>query len=143
MTIRPYEESDEAGVAALWREVFPDAPLWNHPETDIHRKLTVQRELFFVAKAQPESASESEIIGTAMGGFDGHRGWVYYVAVNPRLRRKGIGKALMERVERGLIEIGCPKLNLQVRADNHTVISFYRRLGYNVEERASLSKRLE
>jgi len=74
--IRPYSESDEAAVAALWRQVFPGSPSWNHPETDIQRKLSVQRELFLVA------ALGSAIVGTAMAGYDGHRGWVYYVAVS-------------------------------------------------------------
>lgn len=134
--IRPYLESDETAVAELWREVFPGSPKWNHPETDIQRKLTVQRQLFLVA------VLDSEIVGTAMGGYDGHRGWVYYVAVNPRHRRQGIGTALMTGVEEGLVRIGCPKLNLQVRASNHEVVSFYERLGYGIEERTSMGKRL-
>jgi len=135
--IRPYSESDEAAVAELWREVFPGSPSWNHPETDIQRKLSVQRELFLVA------ALGSEIVGTAMAGYDGHRGWVYYVAVSPRHRRQGIGTALMNNVEQRLASLGCPKLNLQVRASNHEVVSFYESLGYEAEERISMGKRLE
>jgi ribosomal protein S18 acetylase RimI-like enzyme len=134
--IRSYLDSDEAAVAALWREVFPGSPTWNHPETDIQRKLAVQRELFLVA------VLDSEIVGTAMGGYDGHRGWVYYVAVSPRHRRQGIGTALMAGVEERLARIGCPKINLQVRASNDQVVSFYERLGYKVEERVSMGKRL-
>lgn len=121
----------------LWRQVFPDAPPWNRPETDIRRKLSVQRELFLVA------AIGSELVGTAMAGYDGHRGWVYYLAVSFQHRRKGIGKALMQQAEEDLVRMGCPKLNLQVRASNHEVISFYKHLGYQVEERVSMSKRLE
>ena len=136
VNIRPYLESDEAAVAELWREVFPGSPAWNHPETDIRRKLAVQRELFLLA------VLDSEIVGTAMGGYDGHRGWVYYVAVSPRHRRQGIGTALMTGVEEGLARIGCPKLNLQVRASNHPVVAFYKRLDYKVEERVSMGKRL-
>ena len=135
--IRPYSESDEAAVADLWRQVFPGSPSWNHPETDIQRKLSVQRELFLVA------ALGSEIVGTAMAGYDGHRGWVYYVAVSPRHRRQGIGTALMNNVEQRLASLGCPKLNLQVRASNHEVVSFYESLGYEAEERISMGKRLE
>jgi len=135
--IRPYSESDEAAVAELWRQVFPGSPSWNQPETDIQRKLSVQRELFLVA------ALGSEIVGTAMAGYDGHRGWVYYVAVSPRHRRQGIGTALMRNVEQRLASLGCPKLNLQVRASNHEVVSFYENLGYEVEERISMGKRLE
>lgn len=137
MEIRPYEEVDEAAVAALWREVFPDAPAWNHPETDIRRKLAVQREAFLVAVV------DGELVGTAMGGYDGHRGWVYYVVVSPNHRRQGIGAALMEGVEERLARIGCPKINLQVRATNDEVVCFYERLGYRVEERISMGKRLE
>jgi ribosomal protein S18 acetylase RimI-like enzyme len=136
MKIRSYSESDEAAVAKLWREVFPGSPWWNHPETDIQRKLAVQRELFLVATI------DSKIVGTAMAGYDGHRGWVYYVAVSPRHRRQGIGTALMERVEEELAGLGCPKLNLQVRASNEEVVAFYRKLGYQIEERISMGKRL-
>lgn len=136
MEIRPYQEADEAAVASLWRDVFPDSSAWNHPETDIERKLSVQRELFFVA------VIESEPVGTAMAGFDGHRGWVHLVAVHPSHRGKGIGRALMARVEQGLERIGCPKLNLQVRASNREVVTFYERLGYKIEERVSMAKRL-
>ena len=136
MEIRPYSESDEAAVAELWREVFPGSPSWNHPETDIQRKLAVRRELFLVATI------DSEIVGTAMAGYDGHRGWVYYVAVSPRHRRQGIGTALMKRAEEELAGLGCPKLNLQVRASNEEVVAFYRKLGYETEERISMGKRL-
>lgn len=135
--VRTYADEDEEGVANLWREVFPDAPAWNRPEDDIRRKLAIQRELFLVAE------QDGRIVGSAMAGYDGHRGWVYYVAVAPDRRRQGIGTALMDEVERGLARIGCPKLNLQVRADNEAVVAFYRRLGYAVEERISMGKRLD
>lgn len=135
--IRPYSEPDEAAVAELWRQVFPGSPSWNHPETDIRRKLSVQRELFLVA------ILGSEIVCTAMAGYDGHRGWVYYVAVSPRHRRQGIGATLMRNVEQRLANLGCPKLNLQVRASNHEIVSFYEKLGYQAEERISMGKRLE
>ena len=134
MEIRPYLESDEAAVAELWREVFPESPSWNHPETDIQRKLCIQRELFLVATI------DSRLVGTAMAGFDGHRGWVYYVAVSPTRRRQGIGSALMKAVEEKLAAMGCPKLNLQVRASNDEVVAFYKRLGYETEERVSMGK---
>jgi ribosomal protein S18 acetylase RimI-like enzyme len=135
--IRTYEESDEAAVAALWREVFPDAPAHNIPEDDIRRKLAVQRELFFVA------VDGGDVVGTALAGYDGHRGWVYYVAVKPSRRRRGIGAALMKRVEEALTAAGCPKLNLQVRAPNRDAVAFYEKLGYVVEERVSMGKQLE
>ena len=136
MQIRPYCESDETGVARLWREVFPDAPSWNEPEADIRRKLAVQPELFLVATV------DSKIVGTAMAGYDGHRGWVHYVAISPERRKQGIGAALMAEVEERLGKMGCPKLNLQVRASNEDVIAFYKKLGYNVEDRVSMAKLL-
>ena len=134
--IRPYRRSDEKAVAALWREVFPDAPGWNVPEEDIARKLNIQREFFLVALA------DGRLVGTAMAGFDGHRGWVYYVAVSLDHRREGIGAALMKRVEEALAGAGCPKLNLQIRGSNHEVKEFYSTLGYEVEDRISMAKRL-
>jgi len=136
MNVRPFEESDGEAVAALWRDVFPDAPPWNDPGRDIERKLAVQRELFLVA------CESDRVLGTAMAGYDGHRGWVYYVAVSPAHRRRGIGAALMRSVEDALEERGCPKLNLQVRSSNRGVVEFYGRLGYEVEDRVSMGKRL-
>lgn len=136
LKLRSYKQSDEPQVVKLWRHVFPDSPPWNDPHKDIARKLSVQRELFIVA------VLEDELVGTAVGGYDGHRGWVYYVAVKPDLRRQGIGAALMQRVEQDLAELGCPKLNLQIRAENTDVVAFYESLGYHVEERVSMGKRL-
>jgi len=136
MNIRTFTNKDTEIVAVLWREVFPDDPPWNIPEEIIDRKLKVQPELFFIAE------DGGEIVGTVIAGYDGHRGWVHYVAVSPVHRRKGIGKALMDRAEQELRAIGCPKLNLQVRGSNTEVIEFYKRLGYVVEDRVSMSKRL-
>ncbi len=134
--IRPYREADERAVVSLWRRVFPDAPAWNVPRQDIERKLGVQRELFLVA------TQEGTIVGTAMAGFDGHRGWVYLLCVQPERRRRGIGAALMRRVESDLAALGCHKLNLQVRAGNEAVVAFYSTLGYSIEPRISMAKRL-
>ena len=136
MEISVYKDSDEREVAQLWLTVFSDAPVWNKPSEDIKRKLEIQRELFYVAKI------EGKVVGTAMAGYDGHRGWVYYVATLPEYRRQGIGKALMDTVEKGLSKIGCPKLNLQVRSGNYEAVEFYRRLGYDIEDRVSMAKRL-
>lgn len=137
LRIRAYRETDEAAVATLWRRVFPDAPAWNRPEDDIRRKLTVQRELFLVAFLN------NDLVGTAMAGFDGHRGWVYYVAVAPEQRRRGIGRQLMDAAERGLAATGCTKVNLQVRSGNDRVVAFYNQLGYGEEPRVSMGKRLD
>ncbi len=136
LLIRPYRESDKNGVTVLWNEAFPDNSPWNVPGDDIARKLKVQRELFLVAE------KGGKIVGSAMAGFDGHRGWVYYVAVINKIRRQGVGRKLMQAVEKGLAQIGCTKLNLQVRSSNLDVVEFYKKLGYGVEDRISMAKRL-
>ena len=133
--IRSYKHTDEEEIIELWRIVFPDAPAHNDPTEDICTKLNIQPGLFYVA------VSDGRLVGSAMSGFDGHRGWVYYVAIHPDYRRKGIGTDLMKKVETSLIEIGCPKLNLQIRADNVEVQAFYESLGYRVEDRISMGKR--
>jgi len=137
VVIRPFEDADEVAVAALWREVFPDDPPWNEPSLVMAKKRAVQRDLFFVAHL------DDELTGTAMAGYDGHRGWVYTLAVRPFRRRCGIGRALMARVESALVDLGCAKLNLQVRASNQAVVAFYEKMGYQVEQRVSMGKRLD
>ncbi len=134
--VRPYRESDEAAVTVLWGTVFPDPSPWNDPATIIAKKLTTQRDLFLVGELG------SKVVGTAMGGYDGHRGWVYLVAVAPEHRRSGLGRRLMAEVESRLVEYGCTKINLQVRADNQEVTDFYRSIGYAVEDRISMGKRI-
>jgi len=85
---------------------------------------------------------DGRIVATVMAGLDGHRGWVYRVAVLPELQKCGIGQAMMAEVEKKLAEIGCKKVNLQVRSTNHGVVAFYRSLGFEVEERISMGKRI-
>jgi ribosomal protein S18 acetylase RimI-like enzyme len=120
----------------LWNEVLPDRQPHNDPATAIRMKLAVDRDLFLVAEV------DGEVVGTVMGGYDGHRGWVYAVAVQPQSQRRGIGSALVRRVEKALAERGCWKVNLQVRASNAAVIAFYEKLGYTVEQLFSMGKRL-
>lgn len=134
--IRPYEAKDQTQVIALWNEVFPDDPPWNEPASMIRRKLTVQPELFLVAHVT------GEVAGTVLAGFDGVRGWVHHLAVRASYRRQGLASSLMTAAEEGLAALGCPKVNLQVRATNSAVVAFYRSLGYEVEDRTSLGKRL-
>ena len=134
--IRPYRSEDQSEVVALWKTVFPDDPPWNEPVSVIRRKLTVQPQLFLIGHLN------GQIVGTVIAGFDGVRGWIHHLAVRAECRHKGIGTMLMRSAEQGLEALGCPKVNLQVRATNTAVISFYRSLGYDVEERASLGKRL-
>ena len=133
--IRPFAEADTDAVIALWQACGLTRP-WNDPRRDIARKLTVQRELFLVAEA------DGRIVGCAMAGYDGHRGWVNYVAVDPQMRRAGLGRALMAQVEAGLLALGCPKINLQVRETNDEVLAFYARIGYSRDAVVSLGKRL-
>ena len=135
--IRPYDSKDHAQVVALWSKVFKDDPPWNEPASMIRRKLTVQPELFLVAVVN------DQVVGTVMAGFDGVRGWIHHLAVRGSHRRQGIASSLMRAAEKGLEIAGCPKVNLQVRATNSKVIAFYRSLGYELEERASLGKRLD
>jgi ribosomal protein S18 acetylase RimI-like enzyme len=134
MDIRPFHESDEAEVIALWTDVFGYAAPHNDPATVIEHKLACQRDLFFIARL------DGRLAGTVVGGYDGHRGWVYSLAVRPDVRRRGVGTALMRHVERELASRGCPKVNLQVLATNAATVAFYQKLGYSVEERISMGK---
>jgi ribosomal protein S18 acetylase RimI-like enzyme len=136
MEIRSYEDTDELAVIALWKEVLADSAPHNDPATSIRMKVAHDRELFLVA------VTDDGPVGTVMGGYDGHRGWVYSVAVSPRHQRQGIGTALVRRLEELLAARGCLKLNLQVRASNAGVCAFYEKLGFRVEEILSMGKRL-
>lgn len=135
MQIRAYRESDEEDVVALWHTCGLTRP-WNDPHKDIGRKLTVQRDLFLVGEQQ------GRLIATVMAGFDGHRGWVNYLAVAPDVRGRGHGTRLMRTVEEMFVERGCPKVNLMVRSTNHAVLDFYGRLGYTIDDVVALGKRL-
>jgi ribosomal protein S18 acetylase RimI-like enzyme len=134
--VAPYTDAQFLGVEALWEEVFPGDPPWNRAAAAIPEKLAVQPKLFLVAE------QAGEVVGTAMAGYDGHRGWLYTIAVKPALQRCGIGSLLLGEAERRLQALGCGKVNLQIRAGNEAVAAFYRRHGYDVEERVSMGKRL-
>ena len=136
MNIRPYQDADAAAVVALWGAVLPHPAPHNDPATSLRQKLAVGRDLFYVADV------DGAVVGTVLGGYDGHRGWVYSLAVLPEHRRGGIGTALVLRLEQDFAERGCLKVNLQVRASNAGVIAFYEKLGYAVEEILSMGKRL-
>jgi ribosomal protein S18 acetylase RimI-like enzyme len=135
MHIRTFHAADEGAVVALWDECGLTRP-WNDPHKDIARKLEVQPELFLVGVV------DEALIASVMAGYEGHRGWMNYLAVAPRFRARGYGRALVEHVEWLLLERGCPKINLQVRASNPAAVAFYRRLGYAQDESISLGKRL-
>ncbi len=140
ISIRPFAVADTEAVVALWRDSGLVKP-WNDPYLDIERKLAVQPELFLVAEAA-DDGSDGTVVGTAMVGYEGHRGWVNYLAVDAALRGGGLGRALMAEAERLLLARACPKLNLQVRSTNAEVLAFYARLGYVVDDAVSLGKRL-
>lgn len=133
--IRPYQPGDEQSVVALWQKVFCDDPPHHPPLETIQLKASMQPELFFVA------LREKAVVGTIMAGFDGHRGWIYRVAVDPRYQRQRIGSALVRHAEAALLALGCPKIKLQVRPTNEAVVKFYEKLGYSVEPLISMGKR--
>jgi ribosomal protein S18 acetylase RimI-like enzyme len=135
MRIRPFEERDADAAIQLWDDCELTRP-WNDPRRDIARKLTTQPELFLVGEVS------GEIVATAMIGYDGHRGWVYYLAVTPSRRGQGHARALMAEAERILVELGCPKIMLMVRASNRPVVDLYEHLGYAREETIVMGKRL-
>ena len=134
-TIISYRPEHFDGVQALWEEAFPNDPPWNRAETAIPAKLAVQPELLLVA------LEGDAVIGTVMAGYDGHRGWLYAVAVRRSHQRQGVGQALVARAEEALKALGCGKINLQVRTTNDAVVQFYERIGYAVEDRISMGKR--
>jgi hypothetical protein len=136
MQIRSFKVDDTEAVSSLWQEIFPDDPPHNAPTIVIKQKLQCQPELFFVGEV------DGEIIGTVLSGYDGHRGWLYSVAVSEKLRRQGIATKLIRYAEQALAAKGCTKINLQVRSTNALVAAFYRTLGYETEERISMGKRI-
>ena len=136
MEIRPYQDQDKAGLLALWEEIFPAGSPHNDPQTSLENKLRVERDLVFVALI------DGKVIGSVMGGYDGHRGWIYSLAVSPPFRRQGIASALMQTIEEKIKFLGCLKLNLQVVASNDEVIALYEELGFSVEDRISMGKKL-
>ena len=135
MRIRPFEFADKPAVIALWEECKLTRP-WNDPRKDIARKLAVQPELFLVG------VIDETVMASVMAGYEGHRGWVNYLAVTPRFRGRGHARALMQHVEALLLERGCPKVSLLVRTSNREALAFYRHLGYAPDESVSLGKRL-
>jgi ribosomal protein S18 acetylase RimI-like enzyme len=136
LVIRPYEPRDEEQVIDLWFRCDLVVP-WNNPKQDIDRKLQVNPELFLVGELG------GRVVATCMAGYEGHRGWVNYLATDPDLRRQGIAVKMMEAAEKGLLAIGCPKINLQVRAGNEAAVKFYEAVGFKMDDIRNMGKRLE
>jgi ribosomal protein S18 acetylase RimI-like enzyme len=134
--IVPYKAIHFDGLKALWREAFPNNAAWNAPEIMVPAKLAFQPELFWVA------LEGERVVGSVMAGYDGHRGWIYALAVLASHRGKGVASALLRDAEKHLEALGCIKVNLQVRGDNTGVVQLYEHLGYGVEDRISMGKLL-
>jgi ribosomal protein S18 acetylase RimI-like enzyme len=137
ITITPFANADHRDqVIALWQRVFGYEAAHNEPRLVIDKKIAVDDGLFFVATA------DGAVVGTIMAGYDGHRGWIYSVAVSPERRKLGIGSCLVRHAEDALTRKGCTKINLQIMEGNENVAAFYASLGYSVERRVSMGKRL-
>ena len=135
MNIRRFKSVDESAAIAFWQRCGLDGSR-NDPVRDIALKSSWQPELFFVGELN------GLVVGTVMAGYEGHRGWINYLAVDPDARRRGVGRALMLAAEDAFHALGCPKINLQVRSTNSAVVAFDRQLGYAVDEVVSLGKHL-
>lgn len=134
--IRPFQTADEDAVIALWRACGLIVPQ-NNPKRDIARKLRVNPEWFLVGEL------DGAIIAVCMAGYEGHRGWINYLAVHPEHHRQGHARELMQHAEALLRAAGCPKINLQVRSTNKAVIAFYESIGFAVDNVIGMGKRLE
>ncbi|UCH21130.1 MAG: GNAT family acetyltransferase [Deltaproteobacteria bacterium] len=134
--IRPFKPEDQEKVVGLWAECGLVVPQ-NNPERDIQRKLGVNSELFLVG------ILGNEVVGTCMAGYEGHRGWINYLAVHPDYRRLGIATIMMKAAEDKLRKMGCPKINVQIRISNQEVIKFYESIGFSDDQVVSMGKRLE
>ncbi len=135
LTIRNYRIDDETAVIHLWQQCGLIVP-WNNPQADIARKFAHSADLFFVG------VIENALIATCMAGFDGHRGWIYYLAVAESLQLQGIATRMVGHAEAELLQRGCPKIDLMVRNTNEPVLAFYKSIGYGDDPVAVLSKRL-
>ena len=134
-SIRTFQPADTDAVVQLWHDCQLTRP-WNDPYKDIARKMTVQPEMFLVGTVG------SNVVAAVMAGYDGHRGWVNYLAVAPAYQRRGYAGALMQEVEHRLLAMGCPKISLLVRSGNAAVVAFYKKLAFQQDEVVSLGKRL-
>jgi ribosomal protein S18 acetylase RimI-like enzyme len=135
LLIRPYGYQDEEAVISLWLRCGLVVP-WNNPRQDIERKLRVNPELFLVGEIR------GKLVATCMAGYEGHRGWINYLATDPEYRRQGIAASMMQAAEERLIAMSCPKINLQVRAGNKDAVAFYEAVGYELDDIANMGKRL-
>jgi len=136
LILRAYQSSDERKVIQLWQQCGLIVP-WNNPQEDIKRKMADSPDMFIIGEI------DDALVSTCMYGYDGHRGWVYYLAVKPELQRKRMASEMMKYVEDKLKSLGCPKINLMVRETNTSVKTFYYSIGYNDDPVVVLSRRLD
>ena len=135
MNIKPYHPDNQQAVINIW-QACNLVVAWNDPVKDIQRKMLVDPDLFLIGELS------EDIVATVMGGYEGHRGWINYLAVSPEHQRKGYARAMMQQVEVLILQKGSPKINLQVRSNNIDVVHFYQAIGYDIENAVGLGKRL-
>ncbi len=135
LEVRQFVEADRAAVITLWETCDLLRP-WNDPDRDIDRKIAHDPDGFLIGE------SGGRIVAAAMAGYDGHRGWINYLAVDPEIGGSGIGRTMMEAAESHLLGLGCPKINIQVRGSNADAIAFYERIGFSRDDVVNLGKRL-
>lgn len=134
-TIRPFEQRDRQPVIELWQKCNLTVA-WNNPDLDIDRKLKVNPGLFLVGLV------DDVIVASVMGGYEGNRGWINYLAVLPEHQNQGFGRSIMLEIEKKLKQLGYPKINLQIRATNLDIKKFYESVGYSEDKVISMGKRL-
>ena len=135
LEIRSIQQENEAPLIKLW-ERWELVVAWNDPSKDISRKVQLDPEGLLLGW------HDNSLIASVMAGYEGHRGWINYLAVDPVFRRKGLGKTMMKAAETYLEQFECPKINLQIRAQNHQVIEFYKSIGFLQEDVLNMGKRL-
>lgn len=135
LVIRPFAEPDRAAVVELWTRCDLTRP-WNDPGLDVDRKLAIDADGFLVGEV------DGAIAASVMAGYDGHRGWINYLAVDPDRQGAGLARAMMDAAETLLADRGCPKINLQVRTSNGAALGFYEAIGYTVDDVVSMGRRL-
>ena len=136
LLIRPFKMDDKFEVVNLWQKCNLCVP-WNDPYKDISRKMKILPKLFLVG------ITDEKIVASIMGGYDGHRGWINYLAVHPKFQKYGFARKILENLENKLKLLGCPKINLQIRYGNDNVISFYEKVGFVRDKAISMGKRLQ
>ena len=136
LVIRPFQQADTDAVVKLWQQCGLTRP-WNNPYEDIALKMNFQPELFFVGTL------DGQVLAAVMAGYEGHRGWIQYLSISPDYQRQGFGSQIMMAAEKALRELGCVKINLQVRETNQAVIAFYEHLGFSDDHVLGLGKRLK